>query len=256
MKPTSRPSYRRVLATVLGLLSRRQPLALAAFVCSGILLMSANVLVFHLLEGVMSQLGAGDRVGQLAGAIIVVGVAILLRELLEMVADPLSVYFGGKGMSALTEALNDKAARLEIIAFEKLDAHEGLELAKQGADAAVSIRLFFLFPVYQMTFFVIAAGYLFSLSPLLALVIPLMFAPRLASYFIQGSRFYRFDAGPCRCCASTSTWNAAWWIASISRRPGSWGRGPTCCSVTAIPSPASTRNVGGRTCAWAASIWR
>ena len=194
MRPTSsRPSYRRVLATVLGLLSRRQPLALAAFVCSGLLLMGANVLVFHLLEGFMSQLGAGDRVGQLAGAIVVVGAAILLRELLEMVADPLSVYFGGKGMSALTEALNDKAARLEIIAFERLDAHEGLELAKQGADAAVTMLLFFLFPVYQVTFFVVAAAYLFSLSPLLALVIPLMFAPRLASYFIQGSRFYRFE---------------------------------------------------------------
>ena len=193
MGTSGRPSYRRVLATVLGLLGRRQPLALAAFVCSGLLLMGANVLVFHLLERVMSQLGATDRAGQLAGAIVVVGVAILLRELLEMVADPLSVYFGGKGMSALTEALNDKAARLEIIAFERLDAHEGLELAKQGADAAVSMLLFFLFPVYQMTFFVMAAGYLFSLSPLLALVIPLMFAPRLASYFIQGSRFYRFE---------------------------------------------------------------
>ena len=195
MQPTSRsrPSYRRVLARVLGLLGRRQPQALAAFVCSGLLLMGANVLVFHLLERVMSQLGAGDRVGQLAGAIVGVGAAILLRELLEMVADPLSVYFGGKGMGALTEALNDKAARLEIIAFERLDAHEGLELAKQGADAAVTMLLFFLFPVYQMTFFVMAAGYLFSLSPLLALVIPLMFAPRLASYFIQGSRFYRFE---------------------------------------------------------------
>ena len=62
MRPTnSRPSYCRVLATVLGLLGRRQPLAFAAFVCSGILLMGANVLVFHLLEGVMSQLGAGIR---------------------------------------------------------------------------------------------------------------------------------------------------------------------------------------------------
>lgn len=144
VRGAGRPSYRRVLATVLGLLGRRQPLALAAFVCSGILLMGANVLVFFLLERVLSQLGAGDRVGQLADAIVVLGVAILLRELLEMVADPLSVYFGGKGMSALTEALNDKAARLEIIAFERLDAHEGLELAKQGADAAVSMLLFFL----------------------------------------------------------------------------------------------------------------
>ena len=32
------------------------------------------------------------------------------------------------------------------------------------------------------------------------------------------------NAGPFRCCASSSTWNAAWWTASTSRRPGSWER--------------------------------
>ena len=53
--------------------------------------------------------------------------------------------------------------------------------------------LAFLFPVFQLTFFVMAAGYLFSLSPLLALVIPLMFAPRIASHLIHGSRYYRLE---------------------------------------------------------------
>ena len=45
----------------------------------------------------------------------------------------------------------------------------------------------------QLIFFVMAAGYLFSLSPLLALVIPLMFAPRIASHLIHGSRYYRLE---------------------------------------------------------------
>ena len=65
---------------------------------------------------------------------------IVVRELLELLADPLSVYFGGKGASALTAALNEKAARLEIVEFETLAAHERLELAKQGVDAAVMAR--------------------------------------------------------------------------------------------------------------------
>ena len=36
-------------------------------------------------------------------------------------------------------------------------------------------------------------GYLFSLSPLLALIIPLIFAPRIASHLIHGSRDYRLE---------------------------------------------------------------
>ena len=193
MKPADRPSYARVLATVIGMLSRRAPLPLLAEVVVGVVLMAANVLVFFLLERVMAQVAGGGRPDELVGPILVVGAVIVLRELLELLADPLSFYFGGKGASALTAALNEKAARLEIVEFETLAAHKRLGLAKQGVDAAVYMLLFFLFPVNQLIFFVMAAGYLFSLSPLLALVIPLMFAPRIASHLIHGSRYYRLE---------------------------------------------------------------
>ena len=193
MKPADRPSYLRVLATVIGMLSRRAPLPLIAEVVVGLVLMSANVLVFFLLERLMSQVAGSGPPDHLVGPILVVGAAIVMRELLEMLADPLAVYFGGKGSSVLTAALNEKAARLEIVEFETLEAHERLELAKQGVEAAASMLLFFLFPVYQLTFFAMAASYLFSLSPLLALVIPLMFAPRIASHLIHGSRYYQLE---------------------------------------------------------------
>ena len=193
MRRADRPSYLRVLGTVIGLLSRRAPLPLIAQVTVGLVLMGANVLVFFLLERLMSQVAGSGPAENLVGPILVVGAVIVMRELLEVVADPLAVYLGGKGSSALTEALSEKAARLEIVEFETLDAHERLELAKQGVGAAVSMLLAFLFPVFQLTFFVMAAGYLFSLSPLLALVIPLMFAPRVASHLIHRSRYYRLE---------------------------------------------------------------
>ena len=193
MKQADRPSYLRVLATVMGLLSRRAPLALIAFSFVGLVLMGSNVLVFHLLERLMSQVAGSGPLEELVGPILVIGAAIVLRELLEMLADPLALYFGGKGAGALTEAMNEKTARLEVIEFETLDAHERLELAKQGVEAAVSMLLALMFPVFQLTFFAMAAGYLYSLSPLLALVIPLMFAPRVASHLIHGSRYYQLE---------------------------------------------------------------
>ena len=145
------------------------------------------------VAAVMAQVAGSGPPDHLVGPILVVGAAIVMRELLEMLADPLAVYFGGKGSSVLTAALNEKAARLEIVEFETLEAHERLELAKQGVEAAASMLLFFLFPVYQLTFFAMAASYLFSLSPLLALVIPLMFLPRIASHLIHGSRYYQLE---------------------------------------------------------------
>ena len=53
--------------------------------------------------------------------------------------------------------------------------------------------LSFLFPVFQVTFFATAAIYLYSLSPLLALVVPLTFLPRIASHIVRGSRYYRLE---------------------------------------------------------------
>ena len=104
MKPADRPSYLRVLATVIGMLSRRAPLPLIAEVVVGLVLMSANVLVFFLLERLMSQVAGSGPPDHLVGPILVVGAAIVMRELLEMLADPLAVYFGGKGSSVLTAA--------------------------------------------------------------------------------------------------------------------------------------------------------
>ena len=193
MKPGSKPSYARVLAAVIGILSRRAPFHLCVEILVSLTLTGCAVLVFHLLERVMSQLPDVARAAQLTGPILVAGAAILLRELLEMLSDPISVYFGGKGAGALTAALNEKAARLEVIEFETLAAHERLELAQQGVDAAITMLLFFLFPVYQLIFSVAAAGYLYSLSPLLALVVPLVFAPRIVSHLVRASRYYRLE---------------------------------------------------------------
>ena len=189
----SKPSYARVLGAVIGMLSRGAPFALLAEVLVTMLLMGCNVAVFYLLEQVLSQVTDLGRVEQLTGAILLVGAVMLLRELLEMLADPLAIYFGGKGAGVLTEALNAKAARLEAVEFETLAAHERLELAQRGADAAVTMMLFFMFPVYQLAFFVMAAAYLYFLSPLLALVIPLVFVPRIVSHFVRGSRYYQLE---------------------------------------------------------------
>ena len=96
MKPDNRLSYFRVLGRVMALVGRRSPFPLFAFVVVGLALMGANILVFHLLEGVLSQLTDHERLSQLAGAILVAGSVIVLREVLEMVSDPIAAYVWGE----------------------------------------------------------------------------------------------------------------------------------------------------------------
>ena len=68
-----------------------------------------------------------------------------------------------------------------------------MELAQAGIVNALSTLMAFLFPVFQLTFFAAAAIYLFSLSPVLALVVPLTFLPRIVSHLVRGSRYYRLE---------------------------------------------------------------
>ena len=193
MRPDSRPSYFRLLARVVALVGRRAPFLLLAMAVVELALMGTNVLVFHLLEAVLSQLTDHERLSQLAGAVLVAGAVILLREVLEMVADPIASYMWGKPIAVLTEAMNQKVARLEVIDFETLDANERMELAQSGTMGAISMLLAFLFAVFQVAFLAAAAIYLYSLSPLLALVVPLTFLPRLASHLVRGSRYYQLE---------------------------------------------------------------
>ena len=73
MKQDSRHSYVRLLGKLIGLVGRGAPLPLLAMVAVSLAVMGANVLVFHLLEAVLSQLAAPERLSEIAGAILVAG---------------------------------------------------------------------------------------------------------------------------------------------------------------------------------------
>ncbi len=192
MKRDSRRSYFRLLARVTSLVGRRAPLPLLAIAVVDLGFVGTEVLVFHLLESVLSAL-ADQRWAEIAGAIVLVGLVILARELVEAVHRPIAAYLGGKGTGVLTESLIRKAARLEVVDFETLDANERLELAKTGPEGALRMLVAFLDPMAMLTLSAAAGVYLHSLAPPLALIVPFVFAPRIASHLIRGSRYYRLE---------------------------------------------------------------
>ena len=150
MKRDSRVSYVRLLARVTWLVGRRAPLPLLAMAVVDLGFVGTEVLVFHLLESVLSAL-TDRRWEEIAGAIVLVGVVILARELVEAVHRPITAYLGGKGTGVLTETLNRKAARLEVVDFETQDANERMELAKTGPEGALWMLVSFLNPIAMLT---------------------------------------------------------------------------------------------------------
>ncbi len=186
-------SFPRTLAKVMGMAARRTPLALVAFVVICMFVSVSELLVFQRLQIALSTFSSLDIEDDVLHAVLILGAVILVRDLLRCVADLVGIYFQGRLRGSATELMNEKAARLELIDFETLDANERLDLAKAGIHGALSTLLYSLYPIMSFIWFAMVAGYVYSLSPLLAVVVPLIFMPRVASYLIQGSRYYRLD---------------------------------------------------------------
>ena len=192
MKRDSRPSYFRLLARVTGLVGRMAPLPLLALLAVQPVFIGTEVLVYHRLERVLTGL-TGERWDEIAGAIVAAGVVMLARELLEVVSNLVTAHLAGRAIGVLTETLNRKAARLELLDFESLDANERMELARTGPDGAFRMLAAFLSPIAMLALLAAAEIYLHSLAPPLALVVPCVFVPRIASHLVRGSRYYRLE---------------------------------------------------------------
>ena len=175
------------------MVARRTPFALAAFVLINLVTTAVDLLVFHQLRIALSTLSNLDLAEAALGAIMILGAIILPRDLLACFADLIGIYFQGKVEGSVAELMNEKAARLELIDFETLDANERLELARAGIAGALSMLVYFLYPVMNIISSALLAGYVYTISPLLAVIVPLIFLPRVASYVIQGSRYYRLE---------------------------------------------------------------
>ena len=189
----SKLSYLRTLGRVMSMAARRTPFALTAFVLINLLRPAVELLVFHQLRIALSILSNSGLMEAAFGAIMILGAVILARDLLACFADLIGIYFQGKVEGSAAELMNEKAARLELIDFETLDANERLELARAGIAGALSMLVYFMYPVIGFLSSAVVAGYVYTISPLLAVIVPLIFLPRIASYVIQGSRYYRLE---------------------------------------------------------------
>ena len=195
MNETERkPPYLRIVGKTLGMVVRRAPLAAVSF--SVVMLVSAvlDLIILHNFERLISRLGGGEEsLYELVTPILILGAIFLSHVLLDLLPDPLVYNLRSTCTRVMIEAMTEKVERLELIDFETLDANERIELAKSGVGACGTMLIFFLFPMFGLLRMALAAAYLYTLSPLLALVVPFVFMPRIVSYVVRGSRYYKLE---------------------------------------------------------------
>lgn len=173
---------------------RGAPVAALLFALVSIGISVLEIIVFYGFERLMSQLAGNEgAASELVTPILIFGAMLLGFVLLDLLRDPFAYNFRNSGVRALIQAMTGKVARLELIAFETVDANERIELAKSGLEACMDMLMSFLFPLFNLFFAVMAAAYLYTLSPLLSLVVPLVFMPRAAAHVVRGSRYYKLE---------------------------------------------------------------
>jgi ATP-binding cassette subfamily B protein len=97
--------------------------------------------------------------------------------------------------------IHQKAGRADPVAFESPSHLDDIEKARVGADAAIMIIfLLFVIVAFYGIYFAFLAVYLYQLSPILAIAIPLIFVPQLLTLIVRTRVFARFqdEAAPLR----------------------------------------------------------
>lgn len=129
------------------------------------------------------------------------GGATLFTQVLNGVHNFLSNVFFKKMNGVLSTRIHEKAARLDAVAFENPSLLDDISKAREGAGNA----LFLLFAMvtlftFYLPYFAFMAVYLYSLKPLLAVSLVLVFVPVVCSQLIRGVLFTKLadQAAPIR----------------------------------------------------------
>ena len=139
----------------------------------------------YLFDAVTTAAGSGTIAGLLA-PLIAFGSLYVIKTLLNGIHNFL--YFPWKQSTtwAMNILLSKKCTAIEPVAFENPDLLDDINKAKEGVDNAFAIpSLVLTMLTFYVPFFVVAASFLFSLKPLLLLLMLAMFLPAIVMLIVR-----------------------------------------------------------------------
>ena len=127
-----------------------------------------------------------EKISALLGMLILLGGMNLLNQLVNCIGNISHSVYQGKMYGIFCRMLQERTSKLGLIAYEDTKQLDRMEQAKRGMElAALSMLIILLFLGFYIPWGLFMLLYLFSLSPCLALILPLAFLPTLLVQFLR-----------------------------------------------------------------------
>ena len=127
-------------------------------------------------------------------ALAALGIIHLASQVLNGVANYIPQVYAEKAKGKLSQRIHDKMSRISPICFEDTNMLDDINKAEQGKENAVWFVLtFLLIFTFYVPYFAIMASYLFSLKPILALAIIIVYIPTALTQLIRSRVFARLE---------------------------------------------------------------
>jgi ATP-binding cassette, subfamily B, bacterial len=193
-----RPAFARVIAAMLRLACRTQPWLFGAYLLSSAAFTALLVVDLHLIRVLLDRLPLfveGSLTFQaVLGTVLLLGGVNVLYMLMNAAMNLSFEVLAHLANARMTEAMAQKAGRLELIRFEAAELYDGIEKAhagrNRGFDAMETVLCALIF---HGGYFLALGLYLAPLEPALVLGVFAAFLPVALSRAIRASAFYKTE---------------------------------------------------------------
>lgn len=202
MRPTGakahRPSFARVISAMLRLAFRTQPWLFSAYLVSSAAFTGLLVVDLHLVRVLLDRLplfvdGSLSLQAIFGTVLLLGGVNVLymaMNAVMNLSFEILSYLIDAR----MTEAMAQKAGRLELIQFEAAELFDGIEKAHAGRNRGFeAMETLAASIIFHGGYFLALGAYLIRLEPVLVLGIFAAFLPVALSRAIRASAFYNTE---------------------------------------------------------------
>lgn len=193
-----RPSFLRVILAMLGIAFRAHPGMFWIYLVTSLGFTALLIADLHLIRVLLDQMPLFSN-GQIAYravllTILLLGGVNILDTLMNAGMNISYEYLSRVANARMTQAMSQKAARLELIQFESSELFDGIEKAntgrERGFDAMESVLASLIF---HGGYFLFLGIYLIPSEPLLVLGVFAAFLPVAISRSVRASAFYNTE---------------------------------------------------------------
>ncbi len=202
MKPIEanppRPSFARVIRAMLRLAFRTQPWLFLVYLLSSAGFTALLVADLHLIRVLLDRLPlfvGGSLTFQAAlGTILLLGGVNVLYMVMNATMNLSFEVLSRLANARMTEAMTEKASRLELIRFEAAELYDGIEKAHAGRGRGFdAMETLLCALIFHGGYFLALGVYLAPLEPALVLGVFAAFLPVALSRAIRASAFYNTE---------------------------------------------------------------